>query len=181
MTQKHSDKMSKKAEVYSTSDGVETRLDTKPETNEKKDKKEAEEVGPLSSALEVFSEFGRSPKVSLYRWLGVICSIVSGASYPVMAFYFSKSFEKLGAQTDSSSFLDDITEMAIVFVVLGAVGFVFLVLQSTFLEIAASESAADYKIRWFNALLRQDMAYYDIKDVSSQATVVAASAAKYKK
>lgn len=173
--------MSKKAEVYYTSDGVETRIDTKPETNEKKDKKEAEGVGPISSALEVFSEFGRSPKVSLYRWLGVICSIVSGASYPVMAFYFSKSFEKLGAQTDSSSFLDDITEMAIVFVVLGAVGFVFLVLQSTFLEIAASESAADYKIRWFNALLRQDMAYYDIKDVSSQATVVAASAAKYKK
>ena len=98
-----------------------------------------------------------------------------------MAFYFSKSFERLGAQTDSEDFLDDITELAFIFLVLGAVGFVFLVAQSTFLEIASSESAADYKIRWFNALLRMDMAYYDIKDVSSQATVVAASAAKYKK
>lgn len=98
-----------------------------------------------------------------------------------MAFYFSKSFEKLGASTEDSNFLSDITEMVIVFLILGVVGFVFLVWQSTCLEIAASESTADYKIQWFNALLRQDMAYYDIKDVSSQATVVSASAAKYKK
>lgn len=175
----------KKAEVYSTSDGVETRIGSKADAPGKEDgKKDGKEVqGPLSSASQVFSEFGRSRKVTLYRIFGVICSVVSGTAYPVMAFYFSKSFEKLGAQAASggSSFMDEIVELALSFVVLGAVGFVFLVLQSAFLEIAASESAADYKIRWFNALLRQDMAYYDIKDVSAQATIVAASAAKYKK
>lgn len=57
----------------------------------------------------------------------------------------------------------------------------FLVGQAVCLEMAASIAQTDYKIQWFNALLRQDMAYYDIKDVSSQATVVAANAAKFKR
>lgn len=139
------------------------------------------DVGPLAPASAVFSAFGRTPKVILYRLLGVFCAAISGSVYPVMAFYFSKSFEELGASADSNDFLSDIVEMLIIFVILGAVGFVFLVCQSFFLEIAASESAADYKNQWFNALLRQDMAYYDIKDVSAQATIVSSQAAKYKK
>ena len=62
-----------------------------------------------------------------------------------------------------------------------AVGFVFLVGQAVCLEIAASDATTDLKIQWFEALLRQDMAFYDIKDVSSQATVVAASAVRFKR
>lgn len=93
----------------------------------------------------------------LFRWLGVICASVSGTIYPIMASYFSQSFERLGASTDSDSFLDDITELAMVFLYLGVIGFLSLTAQSTFLEIAASESAIDYKIQWFNALLKQDI------------------------
>jgi hypothetical protein len=62
-----------------------------------------------------------------------------------------------------------------------AVGFVFLCALSTFLEISATEAEIDFKNQWFNALLRQDMAYFDIKDVSSQATIVSANGAKLKK
>lgn len=176
------------AQVFSTVDGVET-LDaskSKPESKEEdgKDKKDENLQGPLSQYSEVFTAFGRTQKVKLFRLLGVLSAIVSGSAYPVMSFYFSKSFEKLGAQASAGggeAFLKEITEMAYVFMVLGAVGFIFLVFQSTFLEIAASESTADYKKQWFEALLRQDMAYYDIKDVSAQATIVSTSAAKYKK
>ncbi len=171
-----------------TSDGVELQAidspkpvgmgDTTPDDDKKKKK---EEKGPMAPASAIFSAFGRTGKVTLYRYLGITCSIISGSVYPIMAFYFSKSFEKLGAPTASGSFLGDITEMLIVFLILGVVGFVFLVCQSFFLEVAASESTTDYQKQWFEALLRQDMAYFDIKDVSSQATVVSAQAAKYKK
>ena len=60
-------------------------------------------------------------------------------------------------------------------------GFVTLVGQATCLEIAASISTTDFKTQWFEALLRQDMAYFDIKDVSSQATFVSVNAKKYHK
>ena len=43
--------------------------------DDKKDDKD-NAVGPLSSASQVFTAFGRSRKVVLFRWLGVICSIV---------------------------------------------------------------------------------------------------------
>jgi ATP-binding cassette subfamily B (MDR/TAP) protein 1 len=39
----------------------------------------------------------------------------------------------------------------------------------------------DFKTQWFDALLRQDMAYYDIKDVSGCATIISNNASKYKK
>mmetsp|Transcript_454 Transcript_454/g.660 ORF Transcript_454/g.660 Transcript_454/m.660 type:complete len:1344 (-) Transcript_454:155-4186(-) len=170
------------AHVYDTSDGGIEVLDlSRPPPIVKKDEEEKKEVGPLSSASDVFTAFGRSGKVVALRWCGFACAVVSGSVYPIMAFYFSKSFEKLGASSDGDGFLSGITDMLIVFLILGAVGFVFLVGQSACLEIAASESTADYKMQWFNALLRQDMAYYDIKDVSAQATIVSASAAKYKK
>jgi len=172
------------AHVYDTSDGGIEVLDLSrrpPLPIVKKDEEEKKEVGPLSSASDVFTAFGRSGKVVALRWCGFACAMVSGSVYPIMAFYFSKSFEKLGASSDGDGFLSGITDMLIVFLILGAVGFVFLVGQSACLEIAASESTADYKMQWFNALLRQDMAYYDIKDVSAQATIVSASAAKYKK
>jgi ATP-binding cassette subfamily B (MDR/TAP) protein 1 len=174
---------SRSERIYDTAEGVEI-LDLSLPVDDKKadgQEKDDKKLGPMSSPSAVFRSFGRTKKVVTFRWLGIICAIISGSVYPIMAFYFSQSFERLGASTDSDSFLDDITELAMVFLLLGAVGFLFLVAQSTFLEIAASESTTDYKIQWFNALLRQDMAYFDIKDVSSQATVVSSSAAKYKK
>jgi ABC-type multidrug transport system fused ATPase/permease subunit len=174
------------AKVQATKDGIETLEISKPAAAEPaEDAKKGEDApSPMAPTSAVFTAFGRSQKVKMYRWLGVICSIVSGTAYPLMSFYFSKSFEKLGAQAGAGggdAFLKEITEIAYVFMGLGAFGFVFLVLQSFFLEMAASESTADFKQQWFDALLRQDMAYYDIKDVSAQATIVSTRAAKYKR
>jgi ABC-type multidrug transport system fused ATPase/permease subunit len=162
----------------STEDGIEIVNDV---NNKKEDAKKEKETGPLAPVNQVFSAFGRTKKVSLYRTLGVISAMASGSVYPCMAFYFAKSFESLGAQASDGNYLSNITTMVYTFLVLGSVGFFFLVSQSTFLEISASEATQDFKIQWFNALLRQDMAYFDIKDVSSQATVVASNAAKFKK
>lgn len=39
----------------------------------------------------------------------------------------------------------------------------------------------DLKTKWYQALLRQDLAYFDIQDVSGTATVISTSAAKYER
>uniref|UniRef100_A0A7S3QG25 Bile salt export pump n=1 Tax=Chaetoceros debilis TaxID=122233 RepID=A0A7S3QG25_9STRA len=174
----------KSARAIDTSDGVEI-IDSitdnpvdpvvKPDDPNKK-----AEVGPLAPAGAPFA-FGEGSQIRLFRILGIVCAMVSGSVYPIMAFYFSKSFEELGASAADGDYLTNITEMLYVFLILGAVGFVFLVGQSFFLESAASQSTMDFKQKWFDALLRQDMSYYDIKDVSAQATIVSSQAMKYKK
>jgi ATP-binding cassette subfamily B (MDR/TAP) protein 1 len=174
----------KSAKAIDTSDGVEivdSMTDNPVDAAAKPDdpNKKAE-LGPLSPAGTVFG-FGEGSQIRLFRILGIACAMVSGSVYPIMAFYFSKSFEELGASAAGGNYLSNITEMLYVFLILGAVGFVFLVGQSFFLESAAAQSTMDFKQKWFDALLRQDMSYYDIKDVSAQATIVSSQAMKYKK
>jgi ATP-binding cassette, subfamily B (MDR/TAP), member 1 len=41
--------------------------------------------------------------------------------------------------------------------------------------------AQDFKKKWFQALLRQDAAYFDIQDVSGTATMISTNGAKYKR
>jgi ATP-binding cassette, subfamily B (MDR/TAP), member 1 len=61
------------------------------------------------------------------------------------------------------------------------IAFVFMSAQATLLETAAGEMTLDLKTRWFKALLRQDLAYYDVKDVSGTATMISSNGAKYRK
>jgi len=87
-----------------------------------------------------------------------------------MAFYFAKAFEDLAAPTEYGSFMDGVREIAYAFMILGAVILVAMTVQSTCMETAAAEMTRNMKESWFEALLRQDMAYYDIQDVSGQAS-----------
>ena len=52
------------------------------------------------------------------------------------------------------------------------------VIQSTLMESAAAEISRELKQKWFKALLRQDMAYFDIKNIAGQATIVSTNAIK---
>eukprot|EP00978_Attheya_sp_CCMP212_P034494 scaffold144716_cov61-Attheya_sp.AAC.2 len=54
-------------------------------------------------------------------------------------------------------------------------------LQNGLLETAAGEMTISMKTKWFDALLRQDLAYYDIKDVSGTASIITSNGAKYRR
>lgn len=56
-----------------------------------------------------------------------------------------------------------------------------MTLQTTLLEMAAVEMTNNFKTKWFRALLRQDMAYYDLRDISGTATLVSTNAIRFKK
>jgi hypothetical protein len=57
-----------------------------------------------------------------------------------------------------------------------------MTLSAALLETAAGEMTKAFKTQWFQALLlRQDMAYYDITDVSGTATIININGKKYRK
>lgn len=98
-----------------------------------------------------------------------------------MAFYFAQAFEELSASTASENFLAGVREVAYAFMALGAIIFISMTTQSALMETAAGEMTRNMKTSWFEALLRQDMAYYDIQDVSGQATLISSNGRKYRK
>jgi ATP-binding cassette subfamily B (MDR/TAP) protein 1 len=61
------------------------------------------------------------------------------------------------------------------------IAFTFMTAQATLLETAAGEMTEVFKTQWFEALLRQDMAYYDISDVSGTATIININGKKFRK
>jgi ABC-type multidrug transport system fused ATPase/permease subunit len=62
-----------------------------------------------------------------------------------------------------------------------ALAFVFNTAQATLLERAAGIMTRDLKNKWFQALMRQDMVFFDIKDVSGTSTIITSNGNKYKR
>ena len=146
---------------------------------ENKNQPDADDEKPLASVRQVFS-FGSGRKKRICLVLGIFCAIISGCVFPAMAFFFAQSFQRLGASTSTEDFLARVSQLAFVFMILGAIAFVFMTGHSTFIETAAVAMTLDLKTSWFKALLRQDMAYYDIKDISATATIISTNGQKYK-
>lgn len=70
--------------------------------------------------------------------------------------------------------------MAFAFLIIGGIILLSFTLQNTLIETAAGAMTRELKNSWFQALLRQDMAYYDLQDVSGQATLISANGRKYR-
>lgn len=58
--------------------------------------------------------------------------------------------------------------------------FVFMTLHGTLIGAASSEMTKNLKTKWFNSLLRQDMTYYDMTDVSATSTIIGTNGMTYK-
>ena len=98
-----------------------------------------------------------------------------------MAFYFAKAFEDLGGDPSDPEFMDTVRELAYAFMLMGVVIFFAQTAQNTFMELAAAEMTHCLKTAWFEALLRQDMAYFDIVDVTGEASIISVNGAKYRR
>jgi len=149
---------------------------TQTESTSKDDKKPQ----ASASAADVFS-FGFGPRQRILGFCGLISALISGCTFPALAFFFAEVFEELSADASGTEFLDNIRVMAYTFMVLGALVFVFMTSTATCFETMAAEMNIAMKKDWFDALLRQDMAYHDIEDVSRVATIISSNGKKYQK
>jgi len=46
---------------------------------------------------------------------------------------------------------------------------------------AGDDMTINMKRKWFEAVIRQDMAYFDLQDVAGTSTIISTNGAKYKK
>lgn len=156
-------------------------LDTSPENSISTSSNEkVKEEKQLATVRETFS-FGSGPKKNICIVLGFFCAIVSGCVFPALAFFFATAFQTLGASVTKDDFAAQIRQLAFTFMALGAFAFVFMSGQALFLEVSSREMTRDLKTTWFDALLRQDMTYFDIKDISKTSTIISTNGAKYRK
>ena len=144
----------------------------------KEGQEDKQDGGGLATIQEVFS-FAETRRTKIYIAIGCMAAVLSGVCFPAMAWLFSSSFSELSAFPSSDDFLQQIRQLVYRFLVLGVVMFVGMTTQATFLEAAACDMTQTLKRRWFHALLRQDMAYFDIMDTSGTATIIGSNGRKF--
>jgi len=144
-------------------------------TAEEKEK-EKEPEKPAATLRETFS-FAETTKTKTYIALGLFFAAMSGALMPASVIYFADILGDLSAVQQEG--LGPIKDLVFVFMVLGVLGLVAETLMSAFLTTAAADMTANLQKKWFEALVRQDMAYYDLEDVSGTSTIISTNATKY--
>jgi len=133
---------------------------------------------PLASIAEVFS-FAEKTSTKVYIVLGIFFAILSGLALPASIFYFSSVLGDIAALSENG--LDPIIEVAYVMMVLGCISLVCETMQSAFMTTAANEMTLNLKLKWFQAVVRQDMSYFDLQDVSGTSTIISTNGAKFNK
>lgn len=137
---------------------------------------------PAASASETFSfVWACGWKTTGLFCLGVLGGIGNGLVYPMLAYLFSNSFVDISAATEGDKAMENIRELAFLFMAIGAYAMVAAAVQTFFLEIAAQHACQSMRLQWFQALLRQDSAFYDVHDVSGIASSLGPSAIKYQR
>ena len=117
-------------------------------------------------------------KVRCIFVIGCIAAFGNGLVYPALAYVMSDSFSSLTGATEG---LAQIRRIAYNFLVVGAYALVVSVIQTGCLEIVAYHASHSFRLQWFKALLRQDIAFFDVFDVSGIAATIGPNANKFRR
>lgn len=147
------------------------------ETIEKRKKEKKTE--PMASVGETLSfVFSCGPRVKFAFFLGCFAGICNGLVYPALAYIFSDS---LSSVAGASNNLDEVRRIAFIFLGVGGAALVAGTLQSACFEIVAYNASRSFRMQWFQALLRQDTAFFDVFDVSGIAATIGPNSNKYRR
>jgi len=145
----------------------------------KKDKKEDGAAPPPMATYSQLFSFLSTPSDRILFAVGCFFGFMNGLTYPALAYIFSNSFSSLGGA--SSQGMDQIETLAFQFLAIGAYAFFCATVQSSCLEVAASRAARRFRTMWFEALLRQDAAFFDLNDVSGLSSLIGPNASKVRR
>eukprot|EP00934_Nitzschia_sp_Nitz4_P006403 Nitzschia sp. Nitz4//scaffold167_size49223//37382//47662//NITZ4_007041-RA/size49223-snap-gene-0.38-mRNA-1//1//CDS//3329538293//6393//frame0 len=132
---------------------------------------------PLATVGEVFS-FAKTWKTRIYLAMGCFFAFVAGSIMPMSLWYFSRVMGNLSAVSEEG--LGPVIDIVYAMMVLGGIGFVSETMYAGFLETAANDMTLNLKEHWFEAVVRQDMTYFDLRDVSGTATIISTNGEKFK-
>ena len=146
--------------------------------NEAKNKEEKKDA-PMASVGETMSFiFQCDWKVKSLFFFGCLAAIGNGLVYPILAYVFSNSFSSI---TGASAGLGSIRKLAFTFLVVGVFALVMAFLQGGCMDIVAYHATRSFRLQWFKALLRQDIAFFDVYDVSGIAATIGPNSNKFRR
>jgi ATP-binding cassette subfamily B (MDR/TAP) protein 1 len=123
--------------------------------------------------------FGSGTKTVVIFVFGVIGAIGNGAVYPILAYLFSNSFADISSASNDG--LAQIRELAYAFLIVGVYALVMATIQTGCFEMVAYKASHNFRLQWFQALLRQDPAFFDVHDIGGIASNVGSAANRYRR
>ena len=117
------------------------------------------------------------PSNRLLFLIGCIAGVANGAVYPFMAYLYSSSFSDVASSVNGG--LGRVRELSFSFMFVGVYALVAAFLQGGCLELVALRASRSFRAQWFQALLRQDLAYFDVYDVAGLAASIGPDSTKF--
>jgi len=121
-------------------------------------------------------ELGMGTRILFF--IGCICGCGNGTVYPILAYLFSNSFSDIAGAGNG---LQQVRELAYLFMIVGLYALAMATFQTSCMEIVASRASRNFRLQWFNALMRQDAAYFDVYDVAAIANTIGPNSAKFQR
>ena len=143
---------------------------------EKKKKKVETPMASVGEVLGFMWELGTGTRA--FFVIGCIAGVGNGAVYPMLAYLFSNSFSDIAGAAQG---LAEIRELAYLFMLVGAYALAMATIQTACLEISATRATRNFRLQWFQALLRQDAAFFDVHDVGGLANTIGSNSNKYQR
>ena len=143
--------------------------------DKKKMKKKA--AVPMASVSEVFGfMWNLGPGNRFLFFVGCLAGVGNGLVYPILAYLFSTSFSQI---VGAANGLSQVRNLAYTFMIVGVYALLMAFVQTGCLEIVATRATRSFRMQWFNALLRQDAAFFDVYDISGMAASIQPNSNKF--
>ena len=98
------------------------------------------------------------PRIQLIFAAGTFAGVCNGLVYPILAYLFSSSFSDISAASNNG--LAQVRELAYTFMIVGAYALICALIQGWCFETVANAASQKFRLQWFQALLRQDPAFF---------------------
>ena len=103
-------------------------------------------------------------------FVGSLCAIVNGVTLPAFAILMGTLFDKVN---EISGFMDAVSDLAIAFISVGGISFLVSLGEMTAMNISASRQIRRVRTKYFEALMRQDVGWYDMNTAGDLASRLA--------
>lgn len=104
--------------------------------------------------------------------IGAVSACFNGLVGPMLAVLFSLALASASSVGLDDVAFDDIKQVCFGLVIVGIWAFFMTFVQTVCFEITAFRASRNLNLQWFEALLRQDAAFFDVYDVSGIASHV---------
>jgi len=148
-------------------------------TNDSKKKPKQGRIATFGETFSFVLESGGNTKLLLF--IGTIAAALNGLTYPLLAFVFTRIFSDLLSSGLDGMGNESLKKIAFSLLGLGAYAQIFATLQVWCYGTVAHRGGETMRKKWFQALLRQDQAFFDVYDASGIANSVNPAATKYRR